>query len=163
MNLDTVTSAFSGIPTDWLIIGAFAIFAAFEAFRGGAQRVSQIALALPIASLLFESISKTAILGGVLEQFSTPLIGTIVFFALVALIYVFIGRIGLSWGGGESGAMRAALAGVALTALVLIFWIQIPTPDSLWQFGPQVQTIFAESYRFWWLLASYAALAFVRS
>lgn len=163
MSLDAIMSAFSGIPTDWLIIGSFALLLAFDAVRAGARRICLLALALPAAVLLVESLPDAALLGGIAVQFSTPVLEAVLFFIVLAVMYVIVGRIGLAWGGEAGQTLQAALAGVAATALVVTFWIQVPALDSIWHFGPQVQDIFGESYRFFWLLGSYAALAFVRN
>ena len=162
MNLDAVMSIFSGIPTDWLIVGVFALLAAFDAVRAGARRICLLALALPATVLLVESLPGTAFLGSIAEQFSTPMLGAILFFIVLVIMYVIVGRIGISWGGEAGQTLQAALAGVAAAALVVTFWIQVPALDSIWHFGTQVQDIFGESYRFFWLLGSYASLAFVR-
>ena len=59
MNLDSITTLFAGIPTDWLILGVFAILAAFDILRNGARRASTAALALPVALLLFVTTENT--------------------------------------------------------------------------------------------------------
>jgi len=66
---------------------------------------------------------------------------------------------------GETGGqpLQAVFAGIAVTALVVLAWIQIPALDAVWHFGDQVQAAFAESYRFWWLIVSLAALAFAKT
>ncbi|OGG79171.1 hypothetical protein A3A39_03575 [Candidatus Kaiserbacteria bacterium RIFCSPLOWO2_01_FULL_54_13] len=163
MNLDSLTSLFAAVPTDWMIIGSFAILAAFDCVRSGARRVCTLALALPPTVILAESLSKAEILGGITGQFSTPMLEAVLFGILLVGMYVLIARIGLSWGEEAGQTIQAALAGVALTAIVVTIWIATPALDQLWNFGPQVQQIFGESYRFFWLLGSFAALAFVRS
>lgn len=163
MSFDSITNLFAAVPTDWIIIGAFAIFAAFDALRSGARRICTLALALPPSALLFVVLPNTVVLGSVAAQFSTPLLEAVLFLIIFAIVYILIGRIGLSWGGEAGQTIQAALAGVAAATIVAVFWLQVPALDTLWHFGPQVQLIFGEAYRFWWLMASYAALAFVRS
>ncbi len=163
MNLDSITAIYNSIPTDWMIIGALAIFAAFDCLRSGARRICTLVLALPPTVLLIESLPRTAILGSIVGQFATPLLGAVLFFIILVAVYILIHRIGLSWGSESGQTIQAALAGVAVMVIVVTFWIQIPALDSLWHFGAQVHAIFGEAYRFWWLIGSYAALAFVRS
>lgn len=163
MNVDSITAIYASIPTDWMIIGVFAIFAAFDALRSGARRTVQLALALPLAAILVVSLSSATVLGSIVGQFSTPILQAILFFIILAIMYVVIGRIGLSWGEETGQTIQAALTGVAATAVVLVFWLQIPALGALWHFGPQVEVIFGEGYRFFWLIGSYAALAFVRA
>ncbi len=163
MNLDSLTSLYNAVPTDWMIIAVLAIFAAFDALRSGARRIASLSLALPVAALLFGAISSAAFLGDAVAQFSSPVPQAALFFILLIGIYILINRIGLAWGSESGQTLQAALAGVAAVALAVVIWIQIPALDALWHFGPQMQLIFGETYRFWWLIGSYAALAFVRS
>ena len=160
MDLSSVTGLFSSVPTDWIIIGAFGLLSAFDVVRGGARRVATLALALPPAMLAFGAISSAAILGGILEGLSIPYAQALLFIALVVVMYLVVARVGVVHGGGVGQAVQAAIAGVAIAALAVTIWLQIPALDSIWHFGPQVQSIFSEGYRFWWLLGSYGALSF---
>src|SRR3989344_2874353 len=157
MGLDTITNFFAGIPTDWLIIGSFVLLAAFDAVRAGSRRICLLALALPVTVVLVANLPKAVLLGSIVTQFSTPVLGAVLFFIVLVITYIIIGRIGLAWGGEAGQTLQAALSGVAIAALAVTFWIQVPVLDSIWHFGPQVQDIFGESYRFFWLLGSYAA------
>lgn len=163
MNLDSLISLYNAVPTDWMIIGAVAIFAAFDTLRSGARRTCTFAFALPVTYVLIGSVPQAVVLGGIAGQFSTPLLQAILFFIILAVIYVTVSRIGLSWGGEAGQTIQAALAGVAGTALLVVFWLQIPALSTLYHFGADVQNIFGESYRFFWIIGSYAALAFVRN
>ena len=163
MGLDTITNFFAGIPTDWLIIGAFALLAALDAVRAGARRICLLALALPVTVVLVTNLPKATLLGSITAQFSTPILGAVLFFIALVIMYIIVGRIGLAWGGEAGQTIQAALSGVAIAALVVTFWLQVPELDSIWHFGPQVQGIFGEGYRFFWFIGSYAALAFVRN
>jgi hypothetical protein len=163
MNIEAITGIFSSIPTDWLILGIFALFASFDAVHSGARRICMLALSLPATVLLINSLPDSAVLGSIAGQFSTPVLGAVLFFIVLVIMYVIVGSIGIASGGEAGQTLQAALAGVALSALVVTFWIQIPALDSIWHFGTQVQDIFGESYRFFWLLGSYAAIAFIRN
>ncbi len=146
-----------------MIIGGFTLLAALDCVRSGARRVSQLSLAFPLAALLMQSLPQAFILGDVADQFSTPLMQALLLGVVFVSLYILIGRIGLSWGGEEGLAIQAAIAGVAASGIVVTMWIATPPLQSLWHFGPQVQEIFGETYRFWWLLGSFAALAYLRS
>ncbi len=163
MNIDAITGVFSSIPKDWLILGIFALFASFDAVHSGARRICILALSLPATVFLINSLPDSAVLGSIAGQFSTPVLGAILFFIVLVIMYVIVGRIGIAFGSGGGQALQAALSGVALSALVVTFWIQIPALDSIWHFGTQVQDIFGDGYRLFWLLGSYATLAFVRN
>ena len=163
MNIDAITGVFSSIPKDWLILGIFALFASFDAVHSGARRICILALSLPATVFLINSLPDSAVLGSIAGQFSTPVLGAVLFFIVLVIMYVIVGRIGIAFGGEAGQTLQAALAGVALSALVVTFWIQIPPLDYIWHFGTQVQSIFGESHRFLWLLGSYATIAFVRN
>jgi len=163
MNLDAAASIVSSVPIDWMIIGGFTLLAALDCVRSGARRVSQLSLAFPLAALLMQSLPQAYILGDIASQFSTPLMQALLLGVVFVSLYILIGRIGLSWGGEAGQTIQAAMAGVAAAGIVVTMWIATPALSSLWLFGPQIQEIFGETYRFWWLIVSYAALAFVRS
>lgn len=163
MNLDAITSVFSSVPTDWMILGVLSIFVAFDILRSGARRACTAALALPIALLLFVTTENVVFLSDVISQFSTPILQAVLVGILFAAAYVVVNRISLSWGGETGQTIQAALGGVAVTAIFATLWLATPALDSVWQFGPSVQEIFGESYRFFWLFGAYAALAFVRN
>ncbi len=156
------TDFFSNIPLDWVIIGGFALLAALDCVRSGVRRVSQVALAFPLAALLMQSLPQAFILGEAAAQFTTPLMQALLLGFVFAVLYVLIGRVGISWGSEAGQTIQAALAGVAAAGVVATMWVATPALDSLWHFGPQVQEIFGEAYRFWWLLGAYGALAYIR-
>lgn len=158
-----VANFFSALPTDWIIIGAFAIFAAFDTLRSGARRACTVALAFPVTTFVITLIPQTIILGPVVADAASPYLGTIVFGVVFVVLYVLIGRFDFAWGDDAGMTIQAAIAGVATAAIVVTFWVATPALDALWHFGPQIQEIFAEGYRLWWIIGSYAALSFVRN
>lgn len=163
MGFDSLAGIYSSIPTDWLILGSITIFIAFDILRSGARRAVSAALALPIALMLFAAAENAVVVGDIARQFETPPLQAALIGILFVVLYVLIGRMGLTWGGEAGQTIQAALGGVALTAIATTFWVAIPPLNSLWTFGPDVQLVFGESYRFFWLIGSYAALAFVRN
>lgn len=158
-----VSNFFSGVPVDWFVIGGITLIAAFDCVRMGTRRVVQVALALPLSALLMQSLPKAFILGEATSQFTTPLMQAVLLGFVFAVLYVLMGRIGIAWGGEGGQPVQAALAGVAITGILITMWIVTPALDSLWHFVPQIQDIFGEQYRFWWLLGSFGALAYVRA
>lgn len=166
MNLPSIPSIeglFNVWPVDWIIILAVVVFIAFDAFRSGGTRAASLALSLPVTVLTLNALSTAAFLNGLITQFSTPLLQALLFAVLFVPLYIFTYRIIGSWGVSGGAPIEALITGLAATVILLVVWLSIPALDGLWHFGPQIQYIFSESYRFWWLLASYAALAFARS
>ena len=163
MDLPDPGAIFRSIPIDWLILGGLAFVGGFEFIRDGSRRSAALALALPIALLLFLALGEAAVLGSITDGMETAYAQALFFGALVVIAYILVLRVGLSYGGARSQPIQAAVAGVALTIIALCIWLQTPALDTLWHFGAQVQSLFAEQYRFWWLLGAYIALAFART
>lgn len=158
-----VANALSNWPTDWIIIGAIAAFAALDALRNGGNRAIALVLALPAALLALEALPNAAFVGTFSAQFSTRLLQALLFGIVFVALYVFTYRILGFWSGTSGGPMQALITGVAGAAVLTTVWISVPALDSFWTFGPQVHTVFGEAYRFWWLVLSFVGLAFARS
>lgn len=156
------SSLFSHWPTDWIILGAVATLLTLDALRSGAGREIAIAFAAPLAMLLLGFLPKAALLGAFRSSLSNGITQASVFFTLFSLIVFFVNRI-VFFFTGSGGVVSGLIAGIAATAVLTTVWLQIPALQGLYHFGPQVQAIFGEAYRFWWLLVAYAGLAFVRS
>jgi len=159
---DTVISFFTQLPADWIVLGAFVIIAALDVMRSGAKRVCTLALALPAAALVFSVLQNAAIIGDISRQFSSPVLQGVLFAIVFVVMYILVGSIGISYGSESGRPLQAALGGIAAAAIIIVIWMGTPVLNDLWNFGTQVQLIFGEAYRFWWLIGSYATLAFVR-
>ncbi len=166
MNLPSISSlgVFSSAwSVDWIIIVAVATVIAFDAIRSGGTRAASLALSLPATVVMLGALSHAAFVDGLTAQFSTPLLQALLFLVIFIPIYIFTYRIIGSWGMSGGAPIEALLTGLATTAIMLVVWLSIPALDAVWHFGPQVQYVFSEPYRFWWLIASYGALSFARS
>jgi hypothetical protein len=150
-------------PTDWIIIGAVAVFIALDTLRNGGTRAATLALALPATLFVMDTLPRTLFIGSVLKQFSTPVLQAVLFGIVFVALYVLIYRIIGFYSTSTGAPVEALLTGLAATAILMVVWLHVPALDSLWRFGPQVHIVFSESYRFWWLAASYLSLAFARS
>ncbi len=162
MSFQTVTVFFTHIPTDWIILFALAVFIAFDTLRSGASRAIALALALPLTLVVATNLSDTAILGGVLGAKASPAVQAMAISLVFAVSFYVMLRISRRFSDNSSYPLQALVAGVAAAAALVVFWIQIPSLESVWKFGPQVQHIFGATFRVWWLLGAYAALAFIR-
>lgn len=163
MDLEAIKSAVMSLPIDWVIIAGFAVLAMFDVLKNGSARVSALALALPAALLLTSTFPRAAFLDQVATQASTPLLSGIIFLIFVVALYFLLRRMDASYSGEYGQPLQAVMAGCAGTAILVVVWLEVPALQSLWQFGSDVQAIFGDQYRFWWLIGSYASLAFVRS
>jgi hypothetical protein len=138
-----------------------ALFVMLSVWRGSAVAVT-LTLAAPLALLVTQALSSAAFLGSVAQQFPTGTPQALLFLAVLIAVSILIHRITSSFSDG-GGMLTSLVAGLAVTAVLIVVWIQVPALQSLWHFGPQVQAVFGAAYRFWWLLSALLALAFVRS
>ncbi len=149
-------------PTDWILIGAFAAVAAFDAMRSGPTRAAALALSLPAALLLLQQLPKALLVGPLSVQLGTPFAQAGIFAAAVVIMYIATHRLISNFSNGLP-PIQALLTGLATAIVLVVVWLQVPALGSIWHFGPQAQAVFGVAYHFWWLLGSYAALAAVRS
>lgn len=163
MNLDAISGFFSHVPTDWIIIIVLAILLAFDALRSGFGRANALALCLPATLFLFGALPHAKILSRVVGLFGTPLLKAVLIGIVFAAAYLLVRRIAPSYSTGSTPVIQALLAGTASAIVLVVVWLSVPDLQSVWRFGPQVQAVFGEAYRFWWLAFSYTTLAFVRS
>lgn len=157
--MDAVRGLFDSVPLDFFFLGGLALIIALDTLRSGTGRASAIAAALPAAALLFSLSSNAPVLGTAL---SSGMAEAALFLALAVLMYFALRRMGLEFLGGMGQPVQAALAGVATTAVVAVVWMHVPSLEAFWEFGPQLQAVFAEEFRLFWLLGAFAALAFAR-
>ncbi len=162
MDISSLSSIFTHWPTDWILIGAFTAFAALDAMRSGPTRATALMLSLPTALFLIDKLPDAVFLGALSAQLVSPLAQAGVFVIVTVALFFVIHRVMFTFSNGLP-PIQALIAGIAATIVLVIVWLQVPGLDSVWHFGGQVQAVFSEAYRFWWLLASYFALAFVRS
>ena len=163
MNLGFLETLVTQWPTDWVILGTFAVIVALDAVRSGSNRACALSLTFPLALLTLGTISQTVFVTSFAEQLLTPLASAALFGGALLLLYVFMRRIIGFWTDSRQGALQALIAGVACTAIVVVVWLQVPALDTIWHFSNTVHATFGQSYRLWWYLGSFAALAYVRS
>ena len=163
MNVDVVIGFMESIPVDWMLIGAFMVFSAFDVLRNGVGRLSALSLAVPASLLVVSFFPQAVFLGSFAEQLATPLLQAMVFLIFSAALYLLVRRMDSPYRGEYGQPLQALLAGCAGAAILLVVWFHVPALASLWQFGGDVTAVFSGPYAFWWLLGSYATLAFIRS
>ena len=162
MDFGAAANIFTQWPVDWILIGAFAAFAALDAMRNGPTRATSLMLSLPAALLLVANLPNALFIGTLVAQFTTPLAQAGVFAVVAVALYFVIHRVIFTFSSGLP-PIQSLIAGLAAAIVVVVVWLQVPGLDAVWNFGDQVRAVFSEAYRFWWLAASYIALAVVRS
>ncbi len=163
MDIHASLNVLSRWPLEWSVLGIFLLIVSAENVRAGTNKATSLALALPLAYLLFGIAQHAAGLQTVLAQLQGPAAQAALFGALTMLSYLFVHRAVSFFGTSSAQILPALLAGIATTVIVLVFWMQVAALDSIWRFSAQIQSIFGETYRFWWLLAAYLLLALARS
>ncbi len=161
-SLTHIPSLLAHWPTDWIIVGAVTVFIAFDTLRSGGTRASALALALPATVLILEAVPHASGIGALAQRLSTPVLQVLLFVALFVALYILTYRIIGFFSAASGGPVQALFCGLGATAILMAVWVSMPELSALWHFGPQVQAVFSEPYRFWWLLGGYGAIAFAR-
>ncbi len=162
MNLQAILSLFTHISIDWVILVCFALLVALDAMRAGLSRATALALALPLTLMLSGFAQQAALIAGFEEQLSSPALQEFINAGLLVVILILMYSNTDNFSADSYHPLQALLAGLAVAAIATVVWLQLPALDTVWHFGPTVQAVFGASYRFWWLLAGYLALAFAR-
>lgn len=162
MDVSSLSSIVTHWPMDWIFIFAFAVITALDAMRTGPARATALVLSLPASLLVMQQLPQAFILGGLFAQFTAPVAQLVIFAAIAVFLYIATHRLIFTFS-NSLGPIQALLTGLAAAAVLIVVWLQVPGLNAVWDFGDQVQTVFGEAYRFWWLVVSYVALAAVRN
>ncbi len=157
-----VQTTVAHLPIDWVLIGLLAIFLVVFTLRAGPRVACALALSFPAVAFVLTAIPESAFISVVGTQLAAPAprlgLSLIVF---VVVYYLVLRMVGQNIGGGAL-PVSALLCGLAATAVMVVALNEILGTNPIWHFGPQVQAIFGPAYRLWWVLGSYAVLAFTR-
>lgn len=163
MDFHAVTSFFSSLPLDWVILAGFAALAIFDSMRAGPGRAIIFSLAFPLVLVFLQYLPSAQFIDGFLKQFTTPLSQTIIIFILFGALALMIGRMMESFSMESGQIIQSVIAGVSAAIVFAVIWTQLPALTYIWHFNDQVTHLFGETYRFWWLLLAYAGLGFSRA
>lgn len=161
MNVGALSGVLANWSIDWVIILVFAVLVALDTLRSGSSRAAALILAAPLTLTFVASLPQAFIAGPALQQLTSPAAQILLFAVMFAVLFLIVHRIVFSYS-ENGGALQAVLSGAAAAAVFTSVWLQIPALQSVWHFGPQVQIIFGDMYRLWWLVAAYLTLAVVR-
>ncbi|MFA7310172.1 MAG: hypothetical protein WC050_04690 [Candidatus Paceibacterota bacterium] len=162
MSLASITAFFTNIQTDWFILFVVTIAIAFDALRSGSARARALTLSLPASYLLYTWLPTSAFIGPLLKGFAFPLAQNAIALGLMLLMFLIVLRATNSWAEGSHKSATALISGIAATVALLVIWMQIPTLDMLWHFGPLIHSIFSIPYALFWILGASMAFALVR-
>lgn len=160
--MGNISGFFAAIPLDWFVIGGIMLVFIVDTLRSGLGRVNSVALALPLVLFSYSFFAETMFLKS--APFLSGSTGVAVVLGILFILCFFIvRRMGLEYiDDGMGQPIQALVAGVAIAVIVIVFWMQLPSIQSYFIFGPQIQALFAEQYRLFWLIGAYASLAFAR-
>ena len=150
---------FAAWPADWVILSGIAALFALECFKYGSNRTSAIAIAMPVCFLIAQWLPTTFITDTVARELVQPIYLASMFAVVFVGVYLLAYRMVFSFNSTGS-VLQALLCGGAAAVIIVVVWIQTPGLKDLWQFSPQITYLFVESYRAWWLVGGYVALAF---
>lgn len=134
-----------------------------DAMRSGTARAATLAVVFPLTFFFSGILSHVAILGPMTAKITAPFMQAAIFGLLFAVLFFLVYRIMYAFGGSGSMPFASVVASLAATIITLVVWLQVPALQSVWHFGPQIQAVFGVAYAFWWLIAAYLLMAFVRS
>ncbi|RJQ34799.1 hypothetical protein C4556_01595, partial [Candidatus Parcubacteria bacterium] len=146
MDFDVLRTFAASAPMDWIILGTLAVIFTLDGLRSGPGRAAAAALALPSAMLLNAFLPSAFFLGNYTAGLGTPVMQAVLFLVLFAALYMLIRRMDHSYASEGGQAVQAFLCGVATVAIFAVIWLQVPALAALWQFGPDVTTIFGAQY-----------------
>jgi hypothetical protein len=160
--MEGATELFTSVPIDIFVIGALVAVIGIDAVKHSIGRASALAVAMPLGLFLYSLIPSTLFLGTLDFLRNSPSAERITLIICIILAYILARRIGLEFVSGAGGLMQGIFAGVAATVVLIVIWLHAPILDSLYHLSDPVRSLFAEPYRLFWLLGSYAILAFAR-
>jgi len=163
MDISLITSFFAHPPLDWVIFGVLVLIIGIDALRSGTARAATLSIALPVTLFFSNTLSHAILVGPFIDKFSNPLIEAAIFGGIFIVVFFLTYRIMYSLGGNAAPPFASIMASFAATIVMYVMWLQVPALQSVWHFGPQIQSIFGALYAFWWMLVAYLALAFIRS
>jgi hypothetical protein len=162
MDLTSVTGLFLHMSFDWLLLIGAGLLAFLDSMRGGSARAVALSLSLPLTYLLMALAPKAQLVAGMQGQLSSSLAQALFAAAVLFVCFLLLYRMTDTFV-SEGGFLQSLAGALGLAALLGLFWALIPGFAAVYEPSAQMQGIFAEPYRFWWLLAALAALAFSRS
>lgn len=161
--LASTTAIFSNTPIDGVIVFILLVVIVIDALRSGTARAATLAVVFPLTVFVSGLLAHAAILGPMLDKLTSPYAQAAVFALLFGVLFFLVYRIMYALGGSGSTPTVSIAAGISATIITLVMWLQVPALQSVWHFGPTIATVFGAAYAFWWLIAGYLLMAFVRS
>lgn len=146
------------LSTDMMAAGgAFIVITLLALYAGSAQAVA-IGLAAVLAPSVLALAQDAAFVSGLASGATAERMFLIAVFAVLVVLVNMMSRDILHM----TSPLQAIMAGVGATCLVIMMWVSTPALAEWFVFGSTVTAVFAESFRFWWLMAVFGLFAFSR-
>ncbi len=160
--MSSVSAVLQHVSIDWIILAVVLLIIAIDALRSGVARAAAVVLASPATLALAPFLGKTAFVGPIFAQLSTPVLQSAVFGGLYLILIILTYRILNRFDSYGPGILNGTLAAAAATASIIAVWIASGALSNVWHFGASISTIFSLSYTLFWLLGSLLVIAYVR-
>jgi hypothetical protein len=157
MQLNAITHL---ITIDWIIFGIVLLSSAIDTWRSGSSRSMAVALALPLAFTFYSTMSSAVGVGSLAS--SGGMTGALVFLGLTAGAFFVCRKIVGAFYPDEGVFPVALITGIATTVLLAAFWSQTLVLHTLWKGSGTFASIFSANLNWWYSLAAYAALVYIR-
>ncbi len=159
--MGNITGIISGLPVDWFVLGGILVVIALDSLRSGVGRAVAVSIAMPLASVHYSFVPHTITIG-TLPILQNPMAQTALFAFFFITLYLLIRRSSSEYLTSFSGPTQVILAGAATAIIFMCVWLMEPVLNQWWMPNQTVQTVFAEQFHLFWLLAAYSILAFAR-
>jgi len=163
--LQEIAQSVLSASSDVVVLGAiFAIATSYGLFFGKGRAVSLI-LALYPTALIFELIPYFKDILGTVSETSGDVLVKAVIFAIILLPLHFIINHFIFTDFSFSRIRKlfeAGILGLSVLALLIAFSYRVIDISELYNFSSGIDTLFASANFFWWLLAPFVVLTFLR-
>lgn len=156
--MSAITSWFTSVPLDWIILAAFGAIVTIDAIRSGTTRATALALALPVAAFLLTLSGSTAFIGPITS--ASEMTQAIAFLALTVAVFVLAYR-GMGYG-DEGSPLQSVMAGVGTTVIAISVWVSTDVLRTMWDFSPSIDAVFGSAYAVFWIVGGLVVVTLSR-
>jgi hypothetical protein len=153
-----VASLAGSLSSDVMVAGGALLVITLFAFYAGSAQAVAIGLAAVLAPTVVYLAQQGAFVSGLASGEGAERIFLVCVFAVLVVLVNMMSRDILHM----TSPLQAIMAGFGATCLVIMMWISTPALTEWFVFGSTVTAVFAESFRFWWLMAVFGLFAFSR-
>lgn len=162
MDVEAVRSMFTSMPVDFVAAVIFATVITVITLRTGASLPIAFSLGLIIATVIFNALPGTFMIGSAVTGITSVFVLSGIFGAIWLVLSFILYRMTSTLSDDSARPLFAIATGLATAVVVLTMWHITPL-QNLWTFNSLIQGAFGEMYRVYWLILAFVAFAFVKS